>query len=173
MKWILILLLLSPVTAKCVSPQKPSDILFFIERNLNKNRVVYKANFDSDGTLQTKDPIKIHWIMHEENGESESLNYMEKKIAYGITCVQENSSKSVFNVKLVADETHSFILKQIAPFEAQLTTVIKGVTVKLTRLFINADNSSYWPNVKYVLIEGIELKTQQLISDKIRPGSNN
>ena len=170
MKWILILLLFFPVSAKCVSPHEPSDILFFIERNLNKNRVVYTANFDSDGKLYTDDPIKTHWIMYEENGENELLNYVEKKMAYGVTCFQAKNSKYVFNVKLVADETHSFILKQIAPFEAQLTTVIKGVTVELTRLFINADNSYYWPKVKYVLIEGIELKTQQLISDKIHPG---
>ena len=104
-----------------------------------------------------------------ENGESESLNYVEKKMAYGIKCTPEKNSKIKYHVKLVADETRKFILKQIAPFEAEITTVIKGVTVKLTRLFINADNSSFMPKIDYILIEGLEMKTQQIISEKIHP----
>ena len=169
MKWVLLILLIFPWSAKAITPEKSPKILFFIERNLNKNRVIYEAIFDADGKLHTKNPIKTHWIMYEKNGESEQLNYVEKKMAYGVECTPDENSKNNFRVKLVADETRTFLLKQIAPFEAQITTIIKGVTVKLTRLFINADNSSFMPKVKYVLIEGVELKTQQLIRDKVYP----
>jgi hypothetical protein len=168
-KWILLIILILPWSVKAITPEKIPGILFYIERNLNSNRVVYEANFDEDGKLHSKHPINTHWIMNEKNGESESLNYVEKKMAYGVECTLEKNSKVKYHVKLVADETRKFILKQIAPFDAEITTVIKGVTVKLTRLFIDADNSSYWPKVKYVLIEGLDMKTQHLISEEIHP----
>jgi len=169
MKWILLLIFFIPWGAKAITPEKPKSILFYIERNLNKNRVVYEANFDTEGILLSHNPIKAYWIMYEKNGENESLNFVEKKMAYGVKCTLEKNDKLEFDVKLVADETRTFLLKQIAPFEAHIFTVIKGITVKLTHLFINANNSFYWPKVDYILIEGIELKTQKLISDKYYP----
>jgi hypothetical protein len=168
MKWIFLIILIIP-WGKATTIKKPTSILFYIERNLNKNRVVYEANFDADGMLLSHNPIKIYWIMYAKNGENESLNFVEKQMAYGVKCTPEKNSKFEFDVKLVADETRTFLLKQIAPFEARIFTVIKGVKVKLTHLFINANNSSYWPKVNYIFIEGIELKTHELIRDKYYP----
>ena len=154
--------------ATAFSQEKSSDLLFYIDRNLNKNRVVYVANYDAEGKLKKDNPIKAHWIMYENNGESEALNYVEKKLAYGVECIRENQ-KMQYHIELVADKTRTFLLKQIAPFKSQITTVVDGITVKLSKLFIEADNSLYWPKVDYILIEGRELSTLKLISKRYTP----
>ncbi len=145
------------------------NLLFYIERNMNKNTVIYEASFDKNGQLDKKSPIKAHWIMFEKNGESEELNYAEERMAYGIKCTIDKKVKDHFNVRLVADEKRLFTLEQTAPFKAQLTTVLNGEKAQLTRLFIEADNSSFWPKINYILLEGKNMLSNKTISERVNP----
>ena len=144
------------------------NLLFYIQRSLNTNTVVYEANFDNNGILIKDNPINTHWIMYEKNGELEALSYIEKKMAYGIKCIPTNTEQQ-FIIQLTADKTHSFILKQLAPFKAIITTEIDGITIKLTRLFVEADNSSIWPKINYIIIEGIGQKSNKTITKQFIP----
>ncbi len=166
---VLLLLIFSSWSTNEVTVEKHPNLLFYIERNLNHNTVIYEANFDENGQLHKRMPIKAHWIMFEKNGESEQLNYAEQRMAYGVKCTADKKAAHNYRVKLVADESREFTLEQTAPFKAQITTAIKGEQVQLTRLYIQADNSSFWPAIDYVLLEGKDLKTDSILSEKVRP----
>jgi hypothetical protein len=170
MKLIVILLLIfSSWSTNEVTVKEHPNLLFYIERNLNKNTVIYEANFDENGQLHKKTPIKAHWLMFENSGEPEQLNYAEQRMAYGIKCSVDKKVEHTYQVKLVADESRGFTLEQTAPFKAQITTVLNGEQVQLTRLYIKADNSSFWPEIDYILLEGKDLKTDSVVSEKVSP----
>ena len=143
-----------------------NTLLFYIQRNLNSNIVVYKANFDTAGILIKDNPIKSYWVMNSQNGKIEPLSFIEKKMAYGIKCIPTNV-KNQYKVQLVADKNHSFVLKQQDPFKAMITTVIDGITIKLTSFYVEADNSSIWPKVQFIIIEGTELESNKIITKKL------
>jgi hypothetical protein len=153
-----------------ITVEKHPNLLFYIERSLNKNTVIYEANFDEDGRLYKKNPIKAHWIMFENEGETEHLNYAEQRMAYGVKCTADKNVPNHFRVKLVADESRGFTLEQTAPFKAYITTVIKGEKAQLKRLYIKAKNSFLWPEIEYILFEGKDLETDKEVSEQVHPG---
>lgn len=53
--------------------------LFYIQRNHNKNTVVYDANYKATGLLDQNKPINVYWIRYEEGGRSMELRAIEKK----------------------------------------------------------------------------------------------
>ncbi|MCL3782601.1 DUF4833 domain-containing protein [Prolixibacteraceae bacterium JC049] len=130
-------------------------VLFHIERNLNKNIVVYEANFDSQGNLDKKHPIKVYWILKEKNNKQESLNYMERKMAYGIKCTPKKEENNTYKVRLVADDSRQFTLKQLAPYKAAIYTYINKKKCQLKQMFIQADNKAFLPKVKFIELKGI------------------
>jgi len=150
-------------------PTKSNKLLFYIQRNLNKNTIIYDANFDKDGFLIEDNPIKVYWIEYEKNGQKSELGKIEKIYAYGVKCKKVELSKNQYKVKLVADEKRSFILKQIAPFKAIIYTLINNKLSELNHLFIYADNSEFWPEVKYIELFGKEIENGNKVYEKINP----
>src|SRR4051812_47977997 len=66
----------APAAAKTVP-------LFTIQRTENTNELVYEARL-APGGLDTKDPIKVYWVMKAEDGHLEDLTEAEKQMAYGV-----------------------------------------------------------------------------------------
>ena len=65
-------------------PSGIDNMLFFIQRNLNANAVVYESNFDVDGNLDSDDPITVYWMRYADDGAKKDLGWFEKKLAYGV-----------------------------------------------------------------------------------------
>jgi len=148
-------------------PTRSKKLLFYIQRNLNKNTIIYDAKFDNNGFLIKDNPIDVYWIEYEKNGHKLELGKIEKTYAYGVKCSKSAGYKDEYKVKLVADEKRSFILKQVAPFKASIYTIINNKLSQLDHLFIHADNSGLWPEVKYIELFGKEIVTGNKIYEKI------
>ena len=55
------------------------NVAFVIHRNKNKNVVVYAANFEESGKLHPSDPLKVYWVMFEQEGNpTEGLNIISE-----------------------------------------------------------------------------------------------
>lgn len=171
MKWLLLLFLMGMGigigNSQVPTVDKHCNLLFYVQRNLNRNTVVYEANFDANGYLHSETPIKVYWMMYEENGERQPLKSIERMMAYGVECFPVETAVNQFQVQLAADKSHTFRLMQHIPFEAQLIATINGATARLTRLYIQANNKSIWPKVDYIIMEGIEEKTQHVINERV------
>ena len=68
----------------------------------------------------------------------------------------------------MADEKRSFLLKQEAPFKASIYTLINNKLSQLDHLFIYADNSGLWPEVKHIELFGKEIVQGYKIYEKIK-----
>ena len=148
-------------------PPKTKKLLFYIQRNHNKNTIIYDANFDKNGNLIEDNPIDVYWIRYEENGQRMELRTVEKIFAYGVKCSKIDTLKNQYKVKLVADEKRDFRLKQKAPFKAAIYTLINKKPSQLDHLYINADNSGFWPKVKYIELFGKDIAPGEKTYEKI------
>ena len=142
-------------TPKAISqknyPIPPSDqnLLFYIQRNHNENTIIFDANFDKNGNLNTDNPIDVYWIRYQEQGQRMELRYIERKFADGVTCNKIESSENLFEVKIAAKSSKYFRLKQIAPFKAVVHTKIKNKIAILDHIYVQSDNTSFWPRVSF------------------------
>ncbi|RLD60486.1 MAG: hypothetical protein DRI95_15485 [Bacteroidetes bacterium] len=148
-------------------PPKSEEMLFYIQRNHNKNTIIYDANFDINGNLIENKPIDVYWIRYEENGQRMELRSIEKLFAYGVKCSKSDTLENNYKVELVADEKRSFWLKQKGPFKADIYTLINKKPSQLNHLYINADNSGIWPRVKYIELFGRNKATGERTYEKI------
>lgn len=148
-------------------PPKTKERLFYIQRNHNSNTIVYDARFDKNGTLLEDNPVDVYWLRYDEDGGRMELRTIEKKFAYGVECMQIKNLKNNYKLKLVADKKRVLWLKQIEPNKAIVYTTINGKTAELDHLYIFADNSGLWPDVKYIELFGKDIATGKKAYEKI------
>ncbi len=160
-----LIFMLSIQTDKYPIPPKTKERLFYIQRNHNSNTIVYDAKFDASGNLLDSKPVDVYWLRYDEDGRRMELRSIEKRFAYGIDCKKKGGG--YYQVKLVAYEDKVLWLKQISPNKAVVYTNIGGKTSILDHLYIFADNSSFWPKVKYVELFGKDAKTGKATYEKI------
>lgn len=148
-------------------PPKSEEMLFYIQRNHNKNTIIYDANFDTDGKLIANSPIDVYWIRYEEDSRRMELREIEKIFAYGVKCEEQELNNNQFIVKIVAAENRNFQLIQKTPFHAEIHTLINNEPSILEHMYIYADNSGFWPKVKYIELFGKKSATGNSIYEKI------
>jgi len=170
MKLSLLIILVLPLSVfaqpKYPVPPKTDKMLFYIQRNHNENTIIYDALFTKNGDLNPEKPIDVYWIRYQEDSSRKDLKWVEKKYAYGVNWEEIEGKKNEYDVELVADEERPFTLKLIAPNKAALFTKIDGHNAILEHLYIQADNSGFWPEVKYIELYGIDAKSKEPVYEK-------
>jgi hypothetical protein len=148
-------------------PAKTTERLFYIQRNHNANTIVYDANFDAGGTLLADSPVDVYWLRYQEQGQRMELRKVEKLFAYGAECSPVKGKKNEYEVKLVADRNRDFRLVQKGPFNAMVVASINNQESRIEHLYIYADNTSYWPKVKYIEFFGYNIKTGEPTYERV------
>lgn len=148
-------------------PSKTTERLFYIQRNHNANTIIYDANFDDKGTLMDESPVDVYWVRYQEQGQRMELRKVEKLFAYGAECSPVKGKKNEYEVKLVADRKRNFRLVQQGPFNAMVITSINKQESRIEYLYIYADNTSYWPKVKYIEFFGYNIKTGEPTYERV------
>lgn len=141
------------------------NMLFYTQRSLNKNVVIYEANYDSEGYLVAEQPIKYYWVLMEEDGRVEDLSYTENKLAYGLEF--ELMDDNCYHVILKADKAIDFTLTQKAPFQAELSAQINKSHMKITNIYVLSKKTMVLPKVEFVLFEGLDIISNDSISEKV------
>jgi len=149
-------------------PQETSNRLFYIQRNHNKNTIVYDANFDDNGNLNLDDPINVYWIRYEEEGQRMDLRTLEKWMVFGVK-TKKITDKLEFSVHLSASKKMSFHLKQITPFKAELYTKVDGVNIKLDHIYAELSESGWLPKPKYADFFGTQILNGKIFYKRIDP----
>ena len=148
-------------------PPETQKRLFFIQRNHNKNTIIYDAKFDKKGNLIESNPVDVYWIRYQEHGQRMELRTIERKFAFGGKCEELESNPEFYLLKLAATDKKKLLLKQIAPFKAAVYTKINNKMSVLHHMYIFADNSGIKPDVKYIELFGEDIKTGQKTYEKL------
>lgn len=148
-------------------PPANSDRLFFLQRNLNANTVIYDLRRLSDGTVDEHDPLDVFYLKYALEGQRAELKWVERKFAYGYSFKFFSNTKE-FEIELVAYGKRKIHLKKEGSTYIPLME-IAGNMARLTNLFVQADESGLWPRVLFIEIFGIDLQTGAVIKEKIYP----
>ncbi len=147
-------------------PEKTKERLFFIQRNLNANTVIYDANFDPKGNLNANDPIDVYWIRYDEQGQRMELRKIEKTLAFGIEFSKLENLENQYLVHIVAEKNRDIIVKQTAPFEAKAYLKIDNKMSRLSYLFLEAEDGII-PKLKAIEYHGIDTMTRKSTYEKV------
>lgn len=134
-------------------PEKTDDLLFYIQRNQNKNTVVYNLNRNCDGCINQEFPMEAYWINYSDGGMRKNLNYFQNKLAYGYQSKLINSNTFEFHF-MSYEKLRFFIGKQEdGNFKALLS--IDGQMSILNNVYVYAEEFGVFPQVKFIELFGI------------------
>lgn len=145
-------------------------MLFYLQRSLNRNTVVYSLNRTTDGNLNPKEPIKIYWICYEKNAVIEDLNPMEW-MAYGIDVVCSAQNPTNFEIHFNAFKKKIVYLLPVSSKTYKAFTTIQENMCSLRKVYINSTNNALgFPiKVNYMELTGENTKTGEINTEIIRP----
>ncbi|MBN20976.1 MAG: hypothetical protein CL678_06765 [Bdellovibrionaceae bacterium] len=150
----LTLLSFSSVRAEEYSTHK----LFSLKRSSNKNEVVYEVRLDKDGNFPD-DAITAHWVLWEEGGKRDTLNFPEKEFAYGVKVESQNEkaiqahlvSTPKCKIDVMRKKTKSGWIP-IATFS------IKGETIRIDQFFVVVSGSGIFSDVQEIQVTGTDVR---------------
>ena len=139
-------------------PPKSETFLFFIQRNRNKNTIVYDARLNTDGNFDRSEPIDVYWRRYNSsNGTRDELKWIEQKFAYGYD--SDPDGNGGFWIELTAYDGRQIHLIKDHDGKPTCTIKINGKDCKLDFLWVFTDESGAWPTVIHVDIHGHGLAT--------------
>jgi len=151
-----------------VPPDKKS-MLFYLQRTMDKNTVIYETNADANGSINVKDPIKIYWIDYDEGGGTSELTVTQNKLAYGLKVKLIDKKRKIWKVNLVSYKKLDLIMKPGADKIYHMYTKINGKEAMLTKFLVYITGGTYMkPDIKHIEITGKD-KAGKVVSQKLIP----
>jgi hypothetical protein len=142
--------------------------LFNIERNRNSDQVIYNVQIRNDGTIDSKKPLHVFWQLNTQNSKTKSLSFIQKKYGYGTNITKELAGEIHFTIAALPSQ--NFIIKSTHSNSYKAFTCIDGCDVVVNSIYISFVENTVWvPEISYVQINGIDLKTNREFSSMIYP----
>ncbi|PID92162.1 MAG: hypothetical protein CSA96_04660 [Bacteroidetes bacterium] len=136
-------------------PARTEKRLFYLQRNLNANTVVYDANFDAHGWLDSENPVDIYWIRYEEKGRTMPLRVAEKRLAFGLKIKQLDASGKAYKVTLNATDKRDIYIRQEKPYEVTAFVKINGEEVPIDHIYVQSEGNKVYSKVAYIDLFGM------------------
>ena len=141
-----------------------AERLFHISRSANKNLVCYDANL-VDGKLNAEKPLKVYWVNREEHpGETNGLNYIQRKLAYGYKLISGNQEQCICT--LTAYPNRKLTISHHGS-EYICTVTINNQRAILKSLYVKA-NPKNPLSVEYVELRGVSVDTQESLTERVK-----
>jgi hypothetical protein len=158
---IVSLLLLSSI-AEAGDPV-PGERLFRITRNKNDNIVCYDVHLKS-GKLDKDNPVSVYWIIPSKKNKLESLNFVERTKAYGVSVAKAFGQDSV-DIMLKAGKKPIRITVRSGSWVA--LTALDSQEIAIDSVYVQADESGLTPTVQWIEVMGRYTATGELVRKKI------
>ena len=136
--------------------------VFYLQRSTNSNTVVYRANFDGNGNLKSKDPAGVYWRRYNTDGAAKGLKRIEY-LAYGLRTKKRGNGE--YTVTLRQLPQLPMILRQTGKNKAELLVNIRGQMVRAVYAYATIEGSGISQRVAGFSIHGISLSTGRAVSE--------
>ena len=146
-------------------PNDPNQ-LFFLQRSMNANTIVYAARVGADGKLDPKSPVDVYWRRFNDQGERKELGTLERYLAFGVN-TRPGKVKGEYLFEFKALPGRAMILRQAANGKFQLTGQIGPYTVRPHFIFVDLDETSLVPRVQYLYLHGQDLATGMSVTETL------
>ena len=144
-----------------------TQTLFMIGRSKNANVIHYDVRL-ADGKLDIDEPMVAYWVMHAEDGRREALTWLERELAYGFR-ISSRVTNEGFRVFLKAFARRELGVRHNSDGSYRATVRIAGQKAALDRIFVNTDEGSAGPSVRFVDLFGTEESSGKRVSERLEP----
>jgi hypothetical protein len=142
-----------------------SNQLFYVERSVNSNTVVYAARLDAHGSIDLKTPVDAFWRWYNVDGERKNLNLIERMMAYGVRVKPPRPNQPVtFTIAALPERTLTLDLDDHRHPEALIQ--IGGRTVKLAYVYLEVIDGIV-PKVPSFDIFGIDKASGKAVREHV------
>jgi len=163
MRYLLILLV--SITVLAAAGERQQHRLFRIDRSKDADIVVYDAVTNAGGLVE-EDPVDVYWVLIQEQGRRDELNWVERWKGYGIDISKRWGSDSLDFV-MRADGTKIRVTRRNGRWVA--LTMINDQIAKLESIYVKTDESGWFPSVLEVHMKGHRLSDGQRIVEIKKP----
>lgn len=152
-------------------PVGVDNMLFYVQRTINSNTIVYVLNQDRDGNLHENEPIKVYWIKYAQGGKVDPLTFIQKNYAYGVQAKLIDKEKKSFSFEFVSYHKRQFyLLKSGVDNKYHVYGYIKNKLIILNSIFVKIEGGTFWiPNVKYVQVKAKDPVNLSEVTEIINP----
>lgn len=152
-------------------PEGIENMLFYIQRTINANTIVYALNQDKDGNLNEAEPIKAYWIKYAQGGKIDPLTYIQKNYAYGVQSKLIDKEKKSYSFEFVSYRKKQFYLfKSGADNKYRVYGYINNKLTILHNILVKIEGGTFWiPNIKHVEVKAFDPSTSAEITEIIKP----
>ena len=149
-------------------PNEP-NMLFYIERSVNSNTVVYAANLDSHGRIDPDTPIIAYWRWYNVDGHRKPLNFAERMLAYGIKSVTHDGPGGSFTFKLAALPERTIFVDLDSKGLPEAFGKVGNRWARLVYVYLEVDDSGLVPDVTAMDFFGYDKHTGKPLREHITP----
>lgn len=150
------------------APPDTDNRLFYLQRSMNSNTVVYDANITSKGQLDSDKPVKVYWLRYNNDGKKRGLNFAERNFAYGLNSDSiENGEAYLINLMAYSGRDIKVMINANGLPEARVE--INGKMSILKRIYLEISGSGFWTSVKSVELLGVDLKSGEQVIELFDP----
>lgn len=151
-----------------VPPDSDGKLLFYIQRSMNPNTVVYEANLLDNGKINPDEPVKFFWRRYNTTGEKKDLFWYERIIAYGIEHEPDNNGG--YYVNIVSHRKLKAHLYINMAGDVRFETTLSGRIVNLISAYVLIDdNYTFLPKIIHVDVYGIDITNGNQVHERITP----
>lgn len=148
-------------------PAEPNQI-FYVQRSLNSNTIVYTARIGDDGKLDPKRPVDVFWRRYNDEGERKELSSLERSMAFGVKSDPVEDEPGSFMIRVVSYPRRAALLK-IVDGVPRLEMKVAGVPAKLDHAYLDVDDSGSVPSVNRVDLYGVSLADGKPLKESFKP----
>ncbi|MEJ7558985.1 MAG: DUF4833 domain-containing protein [Pedobacter sp.] len=157
----------NPSPIKFPLPKGIANQLFYLQRDPNRNTLIYELNLDKSGNVNEAQPVLAYWIRYDENQVKKNLSYVQRKFAYGIDA--KKLGKDQFELRFVSHKKLPlYLVKSAVDKKYHVYVTINNKKLLLDRIFVRIEGGSFWiPNVKYVELRGVNQANDALVTERL------
>lgn len=146
-------------------PDEPNQ-LFYIQRSPNSNSVIYAAKLDGHGEFDTRQPVEGFWRKFNIDGSRQSLNFMERVMAYGVKLDAVKPGQPItFRVAALPDR--KLTLAMDAEHHPEALLQVGSHTVKVAYVYLQVVEGGILPSVPSLDIFGTDIASGKAIHEHL------
>lgn len=163
--------LITKSITKYPTPEGVNNMLFYVQRTINTNTIVYTLNLDKEGRINETEPIKAYWIKYAQDGKIDPLTFIQRNYAYGIKVKLIDNEKKSFLFEFVSYSKRKFyLMKSTVDNQYHAYGYINNKLTILNNIMVRIEGGSFWlPNVKSVEVSAKDPSSSAIITETIRP----
>lgn len=152
-------------------PSGIDNMLFYIQRTVNANTIIYQLNVDENSKINKTEPIKIFWMKYASDGTRQDLNFIHRNYGYGIEAKLLDEEKQAFSFHFVSHTKRKFyLMKSPKDNKHHVFANVNGRLTIIDNIFIEIDGGTFWvPNVKYAKVKAKDFALQTDVIEIVKP----